>query len=268
MNAFRRFRMGRPAAVLALVLGFTGWGCDRSEIITFNDIDHKLYVIDKDTYEMEALADLSGGFALTNPSALTFTTSEKYAEDLYLHADGTTPSGRALYEVNISDPLSPTVVMLGDCPRCGGGMAMCKDGLLYSVYGDEATLSHLYIIDPVTVDATWVGCLGFFTGNVGLACEPTTDELYTFSQREDALFTVDKTTGQATQVGLQAGLNIPGGIGLEFDPLNPFKLYLAAMMDPAYHLYELDPATGLPTHLRDLPNGERNLGARIVEDKD
>jgi len=269
MSAVREVRIGWSVAMLALMLGLSGWGCDRSEIVTFDDVSHKLYVIDKETYEMQELADLSGEFALTNPSSLTFTTSEKYAVDLYLHADGETPSGRALYQVNIADPLSPTVVSLGDCPKCGGGMAMCKDGILYSVYGTEATSSELYVIDPVTLQHSLVGGLGFFTGNLGLACEPTTDELYAFSQREDALFTVDKATGHATQVGGQAGLDVQGGIGLEFDPLNPLQLYLAGMMeDSEYHLYQLDPATGASTHLGILPNGERNLGARIVEKED
>jgi hypothetical protein len=271
MNAVRGVRLGWTVVLLALVLGFTGWGCDRSEIVTYCDDTLKLYVIDKATAVQSELVDLSS-FGLLEPSALTFDTSQKYAVDLFLHAQSTTPSGRSLYKVNISDPLSPTVVPLGDCPKCGGGMAMCKDGQLYSVYGDETTLSELFVIDPVTLNHTLVGGLGFFTGNVGLACEPTTDELYLFSQREDALFIVDKATGHATQVGGQTGLNVPGGIGLEFDPLNALNLYLAANMatgpGPQYQLYTLDPSTGAPTYVGDLPNGERNLGARVVEEEE
>ena len=257
--------------LLVLVLGGVGSSCptsEKSEIVTYCEVTKSAYVIDKGTYQQTLLANLSE-FGPDAASSLTFSTKERYATTFYLHGAGDTPSGRALYEVDISSPQSPTVVELGDCPRCGGGMAMCADGVLYSVYAQPADeTSRLYIIDPVTLGETLVGSLGFNTGNLGLTCEPVTDRLYVFSRDQDALYIIDKETAEATQVG-PANLGVEGGVGLQFDPKRPSDLYLSVDMAPypdrSYELYMLDPYTGEARHLAPLPYGNKNLGARIVE---
>ncbi len=269
--------------LLVLVLGCAGCpGSEYSEIVTYCQESEGVYVIDKGTYQQTLLANLSG-LGIDKASSLTFCTKQRYSTQFYLHANSIDPAyqdppQRALFRVDISQPQSPSVEELGLCSKCGGGMAMCADGVLYSVYGrdydhEPEGLSHLYIIDPVTLEHTHVGGLteggeGFFTGNLGLTCEPVTDRLYLFSRDMDALYIVDKETAEATQVG-PANLNVQGGVGLQFDPKRPSDLYLSVDMAPypdrSYELYMLDPYTGEARHLAPLPYGNKNLGARIVE---
>lgn len=240
--------------ILVLVLVSFGLGCKESEIITYSQLDGKLYLIDKDTYAQTELSDLSA-FAIENASALTFATEDT----LYLHRGLDT----TLFEVDVTDPASPAVTEIGDCPNCGGGMALCDDGLLYSVTGDP---SQLYIIDPATAQGTLVGDLGISTGTTGLTCDPGTDELYVFGGNVDALYTIDKATGAATLVG-PAGIDVVGAVGLEFDPLSPYTLYasLDVSGSGSFALHRLDPATGAATYLSALPMGNKNLAARVVE---
>jgi hypothetical protein len=240
--------------LLVLALACLGMGCTESQIVTYSQLDGKLYVIDKATYGQTELSDLSG-YGIEDGSALTFITKDTF----YLHRGIDT----TLFAGDISNPASPIVTELGTCPDCGGGMARCKDGLLYSVSGNP---SNLFIIDPVTLDSTLVGGLGIYTGTVGLTCEPTTDELYTFAGNADELYTVNKTTGQATLKG-PAGVDLHGGVGLEFDPLTPYTLYASLSLPGVemYALYAIDPNTGAATFLSNLEHGNKNLGARIID---
>lgn len=212
----------------------------------------KLYVIDKDAHPETELADLSAS-SLVEASALTFITKNK----LYIHRGSTT----TLFLVDITDLLSPVVTELGDCPKCGGGMALCKDGNLYSV-----NINELYIIDPTDLEnPTWVGSLGFNTGNLGMTCHPTTDELYVFAAAANALYTLDKADGYASVVG-PSDYECQGGVGLEFDPKEPYTLYasLDVFDTQEYYLFTIDPASGATVFHSYLSHGNKNLGARIV----
>jgi len=247
--------IGNACLLLVLALASLGTGCTESQIVTYSQLDGKLYVIDKATYSQTELSDLSS-FSIDDGSALTFITKDTF----YLHRGTDT----TLFRGDITDPASPVVTALGTCPSCGGGMARCKDGVLYSVTGEP--VSNLYIIDPVTLDSTFVGSLGIYTGTLGLTCEPTTDELYVFGGNVDALYTVNKPTGQATLKG-PAGIDVQGGVGLEFDPLPPYTLYASVSLtgDATYTLLSIDPATGAATTLTTLANGNKNLGSRIID---
>ena len=246
--------IGNVCMLLVLTLISLGIGCTESQIITYSQQDGKLYVIDKATYAQTELTDLSA-FSIEDGSALTFITRDTF----YLHRGTDT----TLFRVDISNPASPIVTELGNCPECGGGMARCKDGVLYSVTGEP---SNLYIIDPVTLDSTLVGGLGIYTGTLGLTCEPTTDELYVLGGNVDALYTINKATGQATLKG-SMGIDVQGGIGLEFDPLSPYTLYASVSISggETYTLLTIDPNTGAATILADLIHGNKNLGARIID---
>jgi hypothetical protein len=254
----RRPGTGNACLLLVLALACLGIGCTKSQIVTYSQPDGKLYLIDKATYSQTELSDLSS-FSIDDGSALTFITRDTF----YLHRGTDT----TLFRGDITDPASPVVTALGTCPSCGGGMAQCKDGVLYSVTGEP--ISNLYIIDPVTLDSTFVGSLGIYTGTLGLTCEPTTDELYVFGGNVDALYTVNKTTGQATLKG-PAGIDVQGGVGLEFDPLPPNTLYASVSLTggPDYTLYSIDPATGTATFLSNLAHGNKNIGARIIEEEE
>jgi len=247
-DGIRTGRLGLALLITSMLLG-----CN-SEIITYCQDDMKLYVIDKDTYAMTVLSDLSA-FHITEASALTFLDDETF----YLHRGET----QTLFLGDITDPANPTVTELGHCPASGGGMARCADGVLYSVFDNE-----LYIIDPADLEnPALVGPLGVVTGNLGLTCEPTTDQLYVFGGAEDKLYTIDKATGQAAEVG-PAGIDVTGGVGLEFDPEDPHTLYGSFQMDvfetKLYFLYEIDAATGAASSMAYLPRGNKNLGARTV----
>jgi hypothetical protein len=232
-------------------------GCN-PEILTYNQDDMTLYKIDIDNnYIMEPVSDLSA-FGIPEASALTFITDETF----YLHWGET----QTLFLGDITDELNPMVTELGNCPACGGGMARCADGNLYSVHApNQIDPSSLYIIDPADLEnPTLVGSLGFNTGNLGLTCQPDTDVLYVFGATPDALYTLDKTDGSATSVGA-AGIDVTGGVGLEFDPEDPDTLYASFSLAGLYYLYEIDASTGAAAFLASLPKGNKCLGARTVQ---
>lgn len=110
--------------------------------------------------------------------------------------------------------------------------------VLYTVRIDDNTLRR---IDTTTLGFTDIGSLGTSFNFGGLGYANATQTLYMIGGRSnDALYTVNTTTGAATLVGIHGVNDL---FGLEFD--NSTNRLFAS--DAAGRLYELNTATGAAT---------------------
>ena len=112
------------------------------------------------------------------------------------------------------------------------------------LYGIDIALDRLVAIQASTGQLETIGSLGVNFPNVaGLAFDPTNQILYATSNGAAAnLYTVDTSTGAATEVG-PLGTNVPG---LAFNP-NTSTLYGVSGQTDA--LYTIDTATGAATQI-------------------
>ena len=112
--------------------------------------------------------------------------------------------------------------------------------ILYTV---ENTSKSLRAVDTTTFTVTPIGPLGVTFNYGDLAWDPGTATLYMVDGREaQSLYRVNITTGAATLIGPH---NLTDLFGLAYDTARG-RLYGAAFTGPG-QLFELNPATGLPT---------------------
>jgi hypothetical protein len=105
------------------------------------------------------------------------------------------------------------------------------------LYGLNAGDDDLMALDITTGAGSVVGSLGNNIGNNGMAYDCSTDTLYGADAALNRIFTVDPTTGLASNF---VSTSVPfQGVGLEFD--HATGLLLAST---GSHLYTIDPATG------------------------
>jgi hypothetical protein len=241
--------------VLAFLAGLVTLGCE-SEFYAFSNDTGKLYQWDPATNADTEVA-ISNLPAERTFSSLTISPSNM---DVIL---GYQASDARLAAFALS---ALTYAAKGVCSGAGfPGMAYCKqDGKLYGI---DPNLDKLFEITHVdTCAMTEIGPVGIDVGNVDLTCHPGTDVLYTYSNNQNALYTLNKATGAATLVGYSGIVTTVGGVGLVFDaqlhsPETEYRLYLYE----SDRSYQLNPATGAPTLIGDLANvGRLSIAARTV----
>jgi hypothetical protein len=162
--------------------------------------------------------------------------------------------GVALYEV---DPCACTYEKKGSFPGDLGsvfGIAPDEETGLFAV---SATAGALVRVDPDTADAAPVGALGVGSFNQhGLAWSEAEQQLYLVTDEGDALYTVDKDSGIATEVGtLTVAI---GTVGVEVHP-DTDRLYVCGTTDGV--LNEVSKTDASTTPMASGPATCTNLGA-------
>lgn len=127
-------------------------------------------------------------------------------------------------------------------------------GELYAINDDPSFPGQnpLISIDTTTFAITTIGDLGIPFTSGGLAYDPNSDTLYlvdgrTVTGSSESLYTVDRSTGVATLIGIHGVLDL---LGLAFDSTNNI-LYASTFPlltgSAAGELYRLDTSTGTAT---------------------
>ena len=236
-------------------------GCE-GELVSVSGNGQGLYKINTQDCTETLITDLSSCGALGGVG-LTFQTEDV----LYISSWDISQDKPALYSVDIANPEDPDCKLKDVCDYQLTGLAFCPDGTLYGMA--NAPESQLFIVNPndCTLEAVGDG-LGVELGNRGLTCNQANGELYAFGSSEDKLYIINKSSGLASEVG-PLGVDILGGVGIEFDPINPRKLYGSMDQDDdeIFELYEINPDTGNGIYICDLPHASANLGARVVIQK-
>jgi hypothetical protein len=120
--------------------------------------------------------------------------------------------------------------------------------------------SSLFTINTATGEATLVGDLGQ-TGFNTLACKQGV--LYATNQTADKLFSVDKTTGIATEIGSMGFNSNEYSQGLDFAPDGNLFMSAYNVIDSTYssgELRELNISTGASSLLHVFPEGNNIAG--------
>lgn len=123
-----------------------------------------------------------------------------------------------------------------------------SDGTLYGLSGTVSASSTLSIIDPVAMTATPIGGAGAIgaTGAIALAIDGA-GAFYVHDIVDDAIYTVDNTTGVGTLLGA-TGFNANFGQGMGYDPSSDTVYLTAYNADVGdSELRSLDTATGATT---------------------
>ena len=108
--------------------------------------------------------------------------------------------------------------------------------------------SRLVTIDPATGAGTPVGTVFTSSANLNsLVYDPKTDSLLTANSRSDTLFEVDRTTGQATEVG---SIDVAGNVlGLGYDSSTDTLYGVANRTVSSSFFIEIDRSTGAGTEI-------------------
>src|SRR5690606_31863513 len=91
-------------------------------------------------------------------------------------------------------------------------------GQFYALSGDcNVANNTLSVVDFDALTATPVGAAdALMTCSIGLGAHPFTGQLYAYDLVANALFSVDKATGQSTLIG-DLGFDANFGQGMDFD---------------------------------------------------
>ena len=257
MTRHRRFPLTACVGILVALTSLTlfGFRCDPYyELLSYSNDDGVLFGLNSKTGDETLNYDLSEyEFTVTSLETLTHRSLLLFDVDEF-----------GLYRVDLpvvrpqEDEAclpEPEVTFVGNCEYNFSGTAICGDGTLY---GLEGVTDKLFSIDPESCAATEIGDIGVDMGVIGLACDKRTNTLYAISGLSSGLYTIDRFTGEASLVG-EIGMDMTSA-GLEFDSFSG-TLYATINSD----LYELDPATAVPTFLLSPERGELpNLGGRLA----
>ncbi len=135
-----------------------------------------------------------------------------------------------------------------------GCYAIVIDGQYQWAFGYMTTVESYNGSDMVTV----VKIMGADSYH-GMMC--TADGKLYGINAAGTLFTIDKTTGNATKVGETGCSNKYATSGFYDDASG--KIYYVTSNDFSSALYVIDPATAKATHVYDMPNGEQLLGLYV-----
>lgn len=130
------------------------------------------------------------------------------------------------------------------------------------LYGSD--LFNLYTLNIATGAATMVGSHVNTNWMIGLAYDNYSDTLYGVSLEPDVLFTIDPSTGYATQVG-SLGIDINFGQDLAYDREHGYLFLAGFCWNPEYgpRLYWIDTSTGQAYKVGDFPAGSQMVGFAI-----
>jgi hypothetical protein len=167
---------------------------------------------------------------------------------------GSTVSGGALvYAIQTSGHLVYQGVA-ASLPSYGTAYAIDPlDRFFYGVGGDVPFIVPC-VISPVDGTATYcttgpLQYLGFTNNQFGMQIEGSGYFLYIASNANLVVFSIDQTTGVATQVSTVSGIFPAGGTQFITDPIGPY-LYSAQNTSPgAIHTYQVNLSTGNLTEI-------------------
>jgi hypothetical protein len=136
------------------------------------------------------------------------------------------------------------------------------DGTLYGLSGTISASATLSVIDPIGMTATPVGGPGAvgMTGAIALAIDGN-GIVYAHDLVDDAIYTIDKTTGVGTFLGA-TGFDANYGQGMAYDPATD-TIFLTAFNNALFdsELRTMDPATGATTLVGQMePSGLTQYG--------
>lgn len=125
-----------------------------------------------------------------------------------------------------------------------------------NIEGDDE-FDTLHTVDLQTGRFSLVGSLGLRIGgtDAGLAYNPNSNLIYTTSTGTDSLYSIDPTTGQATEVG-STGIVNPQG--LAYDHVH--DILYAASGATTRTLYQVDPLSAASTRIGNLSPGSGQNG--------
>lgn len=130
------------------------------------------------------------------------------------------------------------------------------DGTLYGISNNIGATSTLSVIDPAAMTATPVGGDGAvgITAAIALAIDGS-GIVYAHDITEDAIYTIDKTTGVGTLLGA-TDFEANFGQGMHYDP-NTDMIYLTAFNATSFEseLRSMDTATGATTLVGGMDTG-------------
>lgn len=171
-----------------------------------------------------------------------------------------------LVRISTADASMTTV---GASPPASGqswtGLAASPDGTLYAASTDGSS-SKLYTINPDSGAVTFVGNITGAPGIIALACDPD-GMLYGLDIVNDALFTVDPSTGAGAMIG-SIGFDANYAQGMDFDEMENV-LYIAAFNNTAGRgeLRVADVTTGNTTLIGPFEGGAEMCMAVVSESR-
>jgi uncharacterized protein YjiK len=135
------------------------------------------------------------------------------------------------------------------CLIAGSPLSTAHAGLLYAV---EESSDTLISIDTDTFTTTSIGSLGVSFNFGGMAYDPNSDTLYMIDGQtsNSSLYTVNRTTGQATLIGASGANSL---FGLAFDSTN--NVLYGSQLDSPRKLYSLDTMSGSATNIDPMDGG-------------
>jgi len=187
------------------------------------------------------------------PSARRLINPNTFSD--FTYALGFDATGASLYAVATPgtlgriDPTTGTQTLLGAIAGITGTniVGLCADptsGKIYLLgYNGFTDGGVLYTLDPATMVASVVGVQSAPLALVDLAIDAS-GQLFSVSDNNDSLYRLDKSTGQASQVGA-LGLDILGQESLAFDRTSGTLYAVLGQRDLAnYQFGVIDPRSG------------------------
>lgn len=158
--------------------------------------------------------------------------------------------GGGIYEINSTDG---TMTFIGGS---GDYTSLAHDG--NTLFASGAT--NLYEVDPLTGAETPIGPFGNAgTLMIAIACDAS-GQLYGIDLGDDSFYSIDKTTGAGTVIGL-LGIDINYAQDMSIDKANGV-CYLAGYTDVG-GLYTIDMTTGVATFVGAFAGGSEITGFAI-----
>jgi hypothetical protein len=132
-----------------------------------------------------------------------------------------------------------------------------SDGVLFGVTSNNSAVNprSLITVDPVTGAGTLVGALGVTSGIADISFR-SDDALYGYTPSTRTLYTINTTTGAATQVSSTAIPTFGAGYGLAFDSADVLYAFPKGSVGAIYYI--VDPTTGGLTAQPTLTGGPVN----------
>jgi len=128
-----------------------------------------------------------------------------------INSDSSTPDEDSLYSIDLESGAATRLASLSPAKRDVEGLAFAPNGTLYAIDDESLTLFPLNSANALIDTTSQVYLSGLPLGGrndfgMTFACDGT---LYITSVAENALFRVNRVSGQATRIG-QLGANISG----------------------------------------------------------
>ena len=163
------------------------------------------------------------------------------------------PTSPRLYTLDTTTGAELTLELVSGHEAIFCGITFDNTGTMYTIDGfNDAFSDRLFTIDPLTAAGSIVGDTGLNWNFRSIAYDATSDTLY--AARDNALFTVDRSSGLVTLVAniTGAGLSQLTAFAIDSDG----QAWGSDIQDTS--LFQIDLATGAATRIGDAFPGTRN----------